>query len=115
MLLLCILQSSMSVLGSFILHQTTVTTQPLSVSEWLSLCATAKGLSGIVLMVLSFSVLVYTLSQHRASVVIPVNTAVSFLVTLLLGYIFNAEKMTVSAVAGMVMICSGIALVVRNQ
>jgi drug/metabolite transporter (DMT)-like permease len=104
----------MSVSGAHVLHH--VLSKPsMTTAESISACVSPKGLLGVGLMLLAFIVMTYTLSSYKAATFIPVNTAITFLVTLLASYLVGTDKMTISAVAGMVMISVGISLVLRAQ
>lgn len=75
----------------------------------------SKGLAGIGLMLASFAVYTYALGQHKPSTFIPVNTATTFVATIILSYIIGHDRVTYTAAAGMILIGSGIALVLRSQ
>ena len=112
LLMLCLVQSSMSVSGAFLLNAV-LSSSASGTAQMVSACMSPKGLTGILLMLLSFAAMTYTLSMYRAATFIPVNTAVTFLVTVIASYLLGADKMTISAIAGMVMITIGISLVLR--
>lgn len=109
---LCLLQSSMSVSGAHVLHHL-LSERSMTISEMIVACVSPKGLIGVGLMLLSFIAMTYTLSLYKAATFIPVNTAVTFLVTILAGYIVGTDKTTISAIAGMVMMTLGMWLVLR--
>ncbi len=114
LLLLCILQSTTSVAGAMLLSRAYSPT-PASIMEYVQASLTSKGLAGLALMLLSFVVLSYSLSQFKPSAFIPVNTATTFVATIALTYILGHDRVSYTAVAGMLLIGSGITLVMRAQ
>jgi drug/metabolite transporter (DMT)-like permease len=84
-------------------------------SQLLEAGLSGKGLAGITLMLLSFIVLTYALSMYTPKTFIPVNTATSFMATILLSYLIGYEAISLTAVAGMLLIGTGITLVLRGQ
>ncbi len=114
LLLICLVQSSTSVSGAMLLSGA-FGQNPQSIMEYLKACLTTKGLAGIALMLLSFVVLSYALSQFKPSAFIPVNTATTFVATIALTYILGHDRVSYTAVAGMLLIGSGITLVMRAQ
>jgi len=110
----CLLQSALSVSGSILLSLVlksggTTTLQIFQAGY------SVRGLSGIAFMLASFGVLTYALAEYKPSTFIPVNTATTFIVTVILSYVLGNDRVSVAAVLGMVLIASGIALVVRGQ
>lgn len=114
LLLICVLQSSTSVAGAMLLGGA-FGHSPQSIMDYLQASVTGKGLTGMVLMLLSFVVLSYALSQYKPSTFIPVNTATTFIATIALAYILGHDRVSYTAAAGMLLIGSGITLVIRAQ
>lgn len=69
-----------------------------------------QGLAGIVLMFLSFLTMGYVLSFAKLSAYIPISTALTFLLTLIVTTTIQKEELTVQILLGMVLITSGIIL-----
>lgn len=111
---LCIVQSAMSVGGAFlingVLHE-----KSASFATYMQAGLSQKGLAGIGLMLASFLVLTYALGHFKPSTLIPINTATTFIATVILGYIIGHDRVSYTAVAGMLLIGSGITLVLRAQ
>lgn len=114
LLAICIVQSVMSVGGSMLISLA-LKGGETSASHILQAGLSGKGLAGIALMVLSFMVLTYALSAYSASTFIPVNTATTFIATIVLGYVIGLESISLTAVTGMLLIGTGITLVLRGQ
>lgn len=114
-LLLCTIQSVCSVAGSMQLHSAYTVHDCNTPGDYLSATASQTGLIGLFLTTVAFLVLAYTLSIAKASTVIPVNTAITFLATILLGLVAGHERISIGIIAGMVLIASGIAIVIQSR
>jgi len=77
--------------------------------------SSVEGLIGIVLLISSFIVMSFILSFAKASIYIPISTAIVFLTTVLFGVFFGSERVAPLAVCGMALIVVGVGLVsMRN-
>lgn len=114
-LMLCTIQSLCSVAGSMQLHSAYSAHVCQTPSQYISATLSQTGLLGLALTTAAFLVLAYTLSIAKASTVIPVNTALTFLVTIVLGLIAGHERISVGLITGMVLIAGGIAVVVQSR
>lgn len=114
LVLVCIAQSLLSVGGSVLLRLA-FKSSTLSFQAIVEACFSMRGAGGVVAMVLSFVLLVYGLSQYKPSVIIPVNTATSFVITIAFSYYFDDYRYTPLAIGGIMMIALGILLVSKAQ
>ena len=114
LLLICIIQSALSVGGSVLLRsafQNSTLTLPSLVQSGVSL----RGISGVASMMLSFGILVYGLARYKPSMIIPINTATTFLITAAFAYYFENYRYTPIALGGISLIALGILLVSKSQ
>lgn len=111
---ICFVQSSLSVAGSVLLSLA-LKGSGTSAAQMLQAGYSLRGLAGIVLMLASFGVLTYALTEYKPSAFIPVNTATTFVATVVLSHALGHDRVSITAVVGMLLIASGIALVVRGQ
>ena len=114
LLAICIIQSVMSVGGSMLISLA-MKGGDASATHLVQAGLSGRGLAGIALMLTSFMVLTYALSAYSPGTFIPVNTATTFVATIVLGYLIGHESISLSAVIGMILIGTGITLVLRGQ
>ncbi|MBS1560493.1 MAG: hypothetical protein JSS89_02695 [Bacteroidetes bacterium] len=69
-----------------------------------------QGMVGIVLMFGSFLTMGYVLSFAKLSSYIPISTALTFLLTLIVTTTIQKEELTIQIIGGMVLIAAGIML-----
>lgn len=69
-----------------------------------------QGMVGIVLMFGSFLTMGYVLSFAKLSAYIPISTALTFMLTLIVTTTIQKEELTIQIIGGMVLIAAGIML-----
>jgi drug/metabolite transporter (DMT)-like permease len=84
-------------------------------AEFISASISMQGLLGMGLMIAAFAVYSYTLSLAKASTVIPINTAATFIAVIVVGLIAGNERISPGLILGMALITAGIAVVVRSR
>lgn len=114
LVIICLVQSFLSVAGSVLLSLA-LKSGASSTVQLVHASISPKGLAGVVLMLASFGVLTYALTEYKPSTFIPVNTAMTFIATVALSYALGHDRVSLTAIGGMVLIGSGIALVLRGQ
>ncbi len=110
LILLSLLQSLFTVSGMGLLT-VALGGKGLVPRELLAAITSLHGILGLVLLFGSFVVTSMILTFARLSVFVPLNTGMVFLVTLLYAVLFQAEKLSLPIMLGMVLIVMGIALV----
>lgn len=76
---------------------------------------TIEGGIGALLLFASFLVMSAILSFAKMAVYIPVNTAVTFLLTVVISIALGHERISVALVLGMVLIVAGVAIITGNR
>ena len=114
LVLLSILQSALAVGGTGLMTMAMHgrMTGPASL---LAGALTPQGLIGMLLLLSSFIVMAVILTFAKLSVYIPLNTAISFLLTVIFASLVEHERITFPMMLGMVMIVIGTALVASGQ
>lgn len=85
--------------------------KPMELRVITSALFTVEGMIGAVILFGSFIVMTVILSFAKMSVYIPLNTALTFLVTIILTVMIGQERVTLTTALGMVLIVAGVALV----
>ncbi|MEY3385934.1 MAG: hypothetical protein RIR53_745 [Bacteroidota bacterium] len=114
MIILSFVQSALSVGGITLLHGV-LDGRGGNLVELLPSLLSMRGISGALLLLAAFAVMSYMLTFMRASVFIPMNTATTFLLTVLIGLVTTAERPSLRLVLGMVLVLSGIAVIATQR
>lgn len=85
--------------------------KPMELRVMATAIFTVEGMIGAAVLFCSFVVMSIILSFAKMSVYIPLNTALTFLVTIILSVVIGHERVTLTTALGMVLIVAGVALV----
>lgn len=114
LVLLSILQSALAVSGTGLMTMA-MHGRMTGPSSLLAGALTPQGLIGMALLLSSFIVMAVILTFAKLSVYIPLNTAISFLLTVVFATLLEQERITIPMVLGMLLIVIGTALVASGQ
>lgn len=114
LILLSILQSALAVGGTGLMTMAMHgrMTGPTSLIEG---ALTPQGLLGMVLLLTSFVVMAVILTFAKLSVYIPLNTAITFLFTVMFATVVEHERISLPMMLGMLLIVLGATLLVSGQ
>lgn len=110
LLLFCVLQSALGVGGTALLTQA-LHGRDISVASITSATMTWQGIGGLALLFSSFLVMGVILSFAKMAAYIPLNTALTFLFTVLLTVVVQRDAVSWPLVGGMALIFVGVLLV----
>ncbi|OJX61313.1 MAG: hypothetical protein BGO89_01690 [Candidatus Kapaibacterium thiocyanatum] len=110
LLLFCVLQSALGVGGTALLTQA-LHGRDISVASITSATMTWQGIGGLVLLFSSFLVMGVILSFAKMAAYIPLNTALTFLFTVVLTIVVQRDAVSWPLVGGMALIFVGVLLV----
>lgn len=113
-IILSFIQSALSVGGITLLHLV-LDGRGASIPDTVHSLISARGLVGTVLLFLAFAVMSYMLTFTKASTFIPMNTATTFLVTVVMGLFTTSERPSLQLVVGMALVVSGIAVIAAQR
>lgn len=114
MIILSFVQSVLSVGGITLLHNALDGKGQHAIDAILSLLS-VRGFAGVVLLLTAFAVMSYMLTFMRATVFIPMNTATTFLLTVVIGLFTATERPSLQIILGMVLVLSGIAVIATQR
>jgi len=84
-------------------------------SSWLNFLLNFKVVGAFALIFVSALVMFKALSYGNFSIVVPVATGINFLLTVIIGYFFFHDKITLYSIFGFVLILFGIAILSLNN
>ncbi|MBU3699830.1 MAG: hypothetical protein FGM33_07455 [Candidatus Kapabacteria bacterium] len=114
MIILSFVQSALSVGGITLLHNV-LDGRGQHAMEAISSLLTIRGLAGTVLLFSAFAVMSYMLTFMKATVFIPMNTATTFLLTVLIGLFTSSERPSLRLILGMALVLTGIAVIATQR
>jgi drug/metabolite transporter (DMT)-like permease len=112
--ILSFIQSALSVGGITLLHHV-LEGRGHNVIELLTSLLSIRGIAGAILLFGAFAVMTYMLTFVKFTIFIPLNTATTFLLTVVIGLLQNTEKPSWNIVVGMVFVLSGIAVIAGQR
>lgn len=86
-----------------------------TINDWLQLLWNVPFFFAFVLILLSALVMFKALSTNNFSLIIPLATGINFLLTVLVGYYFFHDRLTLLSLLGFLLIISGILLLSLNK
>ena len=114
LILLTLLQAILGVGGVALLTHA-LHGKPAELRELLAGVLTIHGAAGTLLLFSSFILLSLIVSFAKMSVYLPLNTALTFLVTIVVAVVLGHERVTYTNALGMILIVTGVALIVSKQ
>lgn len=112
--ILSFVQSALSVGGITLLHHV-LEGRGQNVTELVMSMMSLRGIAGAMLLFGAFAVMSYMLTFVKASVFIPMNTATTFLLTVVVGFLLSTEKPSWHIILGMMLVLSGIAVIAGQR
>lgn len=112
--LLTLLQSILTVAGMGMLHDA-VQGKQLRVDVLLTALLSWNGLLSMLMLVCGFVLTTLTLSFARLSIVLPLNTGLVFVCTILHAILWHQERVEAPVIAGMSLIVIGVAVVAHYR